>query len=80
MKFPKDRTLYNEQQYTTYKEMLTSLLRYCEKNYFSDLLDRYSKNTKETWKILNSITITNKFKSKKSSDCSEYCMEMIESY
>ena len=58
MKFLKDRTLYNEQEYKTYKNKLASILRYCEKNYFSDLLNRYSKNTKETWKILNNITNT----------------------
>ena len=32
-KFLKDRTLYNEQQYKTYKNKLTSILRYCEKNF-----------------------------------------------
>ena len=58
MKFLKDRTLYNEQEYKTYKNKLTSILRYCEKNYFSDLLNRNSMNTKETWKILNNITNT----------------------
>ena len=58
MKFLKHRTLYNEQEYKTYKKNLTSILRYCEKNYLSDLLNRYSKNTKETWKILNNITNT----------------------
>ena len=56
IKFLIDRTLCNEQQYKTYKNKLSSILRYCENNYFSDLLYIYSKNTKETWKILNSIT------------------------
>ena len=58
IKFLKDSALCHEQQYKTYKNKLTSILIYCEKNYFSDLLNRYSKNTKETWKILNSITNT----------------------
>ena len=62
MKFLKDRTLYNEQEYKTLKNKLTSILRYCENNYFSDLLNRYSKNTKETWKILNNITNTKNIK------------------
>ena len=40
------------------KKKLTSILRYCEKYYFSDLLNRHSMNTNETLKILNSITNT----------------------
>ena len=37
---------------------MKSILRYCEKNYFSDLLNGHSWHIKETWKILNSFTNT----------------------
>ena len=41
--------------YKTYKNKLTSILRYCEKQYYSDLLKINKNNMKETWKIINDL-------------------------
>ena len=45
----------NEITYKRYRNRLTSILRYCEKKYYSDLLVKYSNNIKKTWSVLNDI-------------------------
>ena len=57
--------------YKTYKNKLTSILRYCEKQYYSDLLKIHKNNMKETWKIINDLV------NKKSSTRLPYPTEFI---
>ena len=49
-----------------YKNKLTTILRHAEKMYYNKILDDQKQNSKETWKILN--TIINKRQNKSSSD------------
>ena len=53
--FLKSRSKQSEYKYKTYKNKLTSILRKCEKNYNTRLLELNKGNLKETWKLLNSI-------------------------
>ena len=55
LKFLRTRNYETETRYKTYKNKLTSILRRCERDYYSNLLEVQSSNIKETWKILNSI-------------------------
>ena len=68
-RFLKARSDAAEVRYKKYKNKLTSILRYCEKQYYSNLLEESKNNTKETWKIIKSLL--NK-KSKKSYYPSEF--------
>ena len=52
--FLKKRTKTSESKYKTYKNKLTSILRYSEKGYYQTL-EIHKHNIKETWKILNTI-------------------------
>ena len=45
---------------TRHKNKLTTILRKCEKNYNTKLLELNKGNLKETWKLLNSIINTKK--------------------
>ena len=62
----------SEIRYKTYKNKLTSILRYCEKQYYSDLLKVNKNNMKETWKIINDLL------NKKSSTRPSYPAEFME--
>ena len=53
--FLKTRTNVSEEKYKTYKNKLTAMLRRCEKQYFTELLEINKGNMKETWKILNGL-------------------------
>ena len=53
--FLKTKLKIHEAKYKRYKNKLTSILRYCEKKYFSDLLEQNKNNIKATWSILNTI-------------------------
>ena len=53
--FLKKRTDECESKYKKYKNKLTAILRYCEKQYYTDILDYNKGNIKETWKIINSL-------------------------
>ena len=68
-RFSKARNNDAEVRYQKYKNKLTSILRYCEKQYYSKLLEESKNNTKETWKIIKNLL--NK-KSKKSYYPSEF--------
>ena len=54
-RFLTSRCSTSEIRYKTYKNKLTSILRYCEKQYYSDLLKANKNNMKETWKIINDL-------------------------
>ena len=54
-KFLKTITIVSEEKYKKYKNKLTAILRRCEKQYFTELLEINKGNMKETWKILNSL-------------------------
>ncbi len=58
--FLKSRSKQSEDKYKTYKNKLTTILRKCEKNYNTKLLELNKGNLKETWKLLNSIINTKK--------------------
>ena len=49
---PKNRTLEREAKYKKYKNKLTAILRYSEKQHYSNILELNKMNMKETWKIL----------------------------
>ena len=51
--FLKKRTDECESKYKKYKNKLTAILRYCEKQYYTGILDYNKGNIKETWKIIN---------------------------
>ena len=53
--FLKSRSKQSEDKYKTYKNKLTTILRKCEKNYNTKLLELNKGNLKETWRLLNSI-------------------------
>ena len=54
--FLKSRTIVSEEKYTKYYlKKLTAILRRCEKQYFTELLEINKGNMKETWKILNGL-------------------------
>ena len=53
--FLKTRTNVSEEKYKKYKNKLTAILRHCEKQYFTELLEINKGNMKETWKILNGL-------------------------
>ena len=53
--FLKNRSPKNERKYKIYKNKLVNIKRFCEKKYYSDLLENNKNNIKETWKILNTI-------------------------
>ena len=54
-RFLKNRNKENEHRYKTYKNKLVNIKRFCEKTYYSNLLEENKNNIKETWKILNNI-------------------------
>ena len=51
----KCKTDVNEQKYKCYKNRLTSILKFCEKKYYSDLFVEHSSHVKKTWGVLNEI-------------------------
>ena len=51
----KTRTIEREAKYKKYKNKLTAILRYSEKQHYSDMLELNKMNMKETWKILNTL-------------------------
>ena len=51
----KRRSTASEEKYKRYKNKLTGILRYCEKQHYTELLEKNKGNIKETWKIINSL-------------------------
>ena len=68
--FLKKRTDECESKYNKYKNKLTAILRYCEKQYYTDILDFNKGNIKETWIIINSVI--NKQSKKKKMCCTAF--------
>ena len=52
-RFLKCRSKEAESRYKTYKNKLTGILRYCEKEYYNKKLQLYKNDVKNTWKLLN---------------------------
>ena len=50
-----DNTEDAKLKYKKYKNKLTSILRNCERSYYSDLLEKHKSDVKETWCVLNTI-------------------------
>ena len=53
--FLKNRIIEREAKYKKYKNKLTAILRYSEKQHYSNILELNKMNMKETWKILNTL-------------------------
>lgn len=54
-KFINNRTVHNEDVYKCYKNKLTSIIRFAEKQYYNNLLSQHSSDIKKTWSILNQV-------------------------
>ena len=54
-KFIRCRSKDAEIQYKIYKNKLTNILRYCEREYYNKSLELHKKDIKRTWKILNEV-------------------------
>ena len=50
------KTEENEKKYRKYKNKLTTILKYCKKDFYAKLLIKYKNNIKQIWKILCTIT------------------------
>ena len=44
-----------ETKYKCYKNKLTSILRFCEKENYKHVLEKYRGDIKATWNVLNDI-------------------------
>ena len=60
--FLKNRTIEREAKYKKYKKKLTAIVRYSEKQHYSNMLELNKMNMKETWKILLNTLINKKEK------------------
>ena len=54
-RYLKSRTKDAEVRYKMYKNKLTAVLRYCEKQYYTDLLQNCKNNIRDTWKVLKKV-------------------------
>jgi hypothetical protein len=54
-KFIQSRSIECEKKYKNYKNKLTSIKRFCKKDYYNKLLENNKNNTKGTWRVLNEI-------------------------
>ena len=54
-RFLKCRSKKAEDRYKSYKNKLTGILRYCEKDYYNKKLQLHSYDMKNTWKLLNEV-------------------------
>ena len=54
-RFVKGRSAKVEVKYKKYKNKLTTILRFSEKQYYTQMLSKYRSNVKQTWCILNDI-------------------------
>ena len=59
-RYLKNRTKDNEYKYKIYKNKLTGIKRFCEKMYYSKLLENNKNDIKTTWKTLNKIINKNR--------------------
>ena len=54
-RFITTRSLSADTKYKRYKNQLTYILRCCEKQHFSTLLEASRNNIKDTWKVINGL-------------------------
>ena len=54
-RFLKCRSKEAEDRYKSYKNKLTRIFRYCEKDYYNKKLQLYSYDMKNTWKLMNEV-------------------------
>ena len=54
-RFLKCRSKEAESRYKSYKNKLTGILRFCEKEYYNKKLQLYRNDMKNTWKLLNGV-------------------------
>ena len=59
--FLKSRSKQSEDKYKTYKNKLTTILRKCEKNYNTKLLELNKGNLKETWRLQACCAVTTEY-------------------
>ena len=52
-RFLRNRNDAMEKHYKICKNRLTSLLRFCERQFYSDLLEENKTNIKGTWRVIN---------------------------
>lgn len=55
MEFLKHRTKEKEDNYKKYRNRLTSIMQCHKKMYYEQLLQKYKKNIKATWSVLNNV-------------------------
>ena len=60
LKTDRGRRTENKSKYKRYKNKLIANLRQSRKKYFSGLINMYSKNLNEIWKIIKTITYKNR--------------------
>ena len=58
--FIRTRSKLSEDKYKRYENKLTSILRYSQKQYYTNLLENNRNNIKATWDIVNSVIIKEK--------------------
>jgi len=55
VKFKRDPSIENRQQYKTYKTRLNSILRKCEREYFNTKIEQCKLNAKKSWSVIKGI-------------------------
>ena len=76
-RFIRCRSKDAEMKYEIYKNKLTNILRYCEREYYNKSLELHKKYIERTWKILNEV-INKRYKSNSfSTNCIEDGKEII---
>ena len=63
--FPNKRNKTSEERYNTYKTLFETLKKISKKSYYSNLIDKYKNNVKNTWGVIKEIIGKSKFKIKK---------------
>ena len=54
-KYKANPSARNRNKYTRYKNILTKLIRYEKKSYYSKQLDHYKGDMQKTWKVINDV-------------------------
>ena len=55
-KFLKSRSIVDEKNYKSYKNLFQKLLKKAKSNYYSKQLDKHKSDSKKIWKIINEVT------------------------
>ena len=59
-KYKKIDSVMNEKKYKEYRNKLSSCLRYAEKQYYFELIQKYKSNLRKSWNIIKSIINKNR--------------------